>query len=419
MTSSLVEKIASLSANFSQSDQTTTNDAYVLLANQLLQDSTSIHQVSKYLIETCVNKGENPKEVPDMYKNYFFVLFEWYKLSVDELKFPLLSHLPACLHVEFHNKQHPLVDGTILCIYNCEVATRTAATAERTFRLFTSLHSNQKCIYNMADSYYHLLSGANLSDTASTHSGSGMQLTQGALKTFNKSQLQVTSELTGVHKRDAKLSFVSSSVVACIPVVLQVFISFMDVFPVSCLVDMCYVIERSLTGGMPYLVPSHAVVIALRQSHSHEQEDKESDEVKVEQISLVEQDNTAMSQKIEKRKSLIADESAREKLTHLQLLQFAAEEIHKKADNSFWPRVNLSKDILNELLTIVKYCVFSVHSLQRVGKDDVQHTIFHDTLHNADIKSLFYHALYAIHYRVLYEQIPELLLYSRSILNVV
>ena len=108
MTSSLVEKIASLKANFPQEESQSSNEAYILLASQLIHDSQSVHEVNRALLGAAVDKSSDVTQIAQPIQDYFFVLFEWYKTGVDTLKLPLLSHLPICLYIEFSNKRHPL-----------------------------------------------------------------------------------------------------------------------------------------------------------------------------------------------------------------------------------------------------------------------------------------------------------------------
>jgi hypothetical protein len=324
----------------------------------------------------------------------------------------------VCVFIVFlSNHNIYIVDGTILCIYNCEVVSR-GNLGERKFRLFTNLQMNQKCIFNIAD-VNNVYYSSNVSDTASAHSGSGTQLTHGALHSFNKNQQLISQEMKGSLKRDTKITYVSSSTIACIPVVLQVFISYLDVFDVSVLLDMNHIIYHAMSGGMPYTVPSNAQVEALRRIHSIvENTNTTTTEIGVEQIRLEEvpsSENITVQQR--RRQSLIAEQSAREKYTHLQLLQLAVNEAAKTKPQQTSARINLSKDVIDELLTIVKYCVFSVDNLERIASQNAPRCSFEEN--TSSVRALMFSALYSIYLRALYEQIPEILLFARSILNVV
>jgi hypothetical protein len=342
-----------------------------------------------------------------------------------------LNHLPTCIYIELMNKKHGLVEGAILCIYNCEVLNRNQT--ERRFRLFTKLYNNEKCIYNIAEANNMYNSHSSHSDSGSAHSGtSSPQLTQSALLNFNRNQQQIAADIRGTFKRDSKLQFVTLNSLSCLPIVLQVFISYMSVFDVTVLLDMCHVIYRVMSGGMPYQSPSYSYVESLKRISDHKQHQKEQrleefNELSAEQIELEVQETVPIPAERTKiftqqqlHRSIISRMSATERLSYVHILQIIFNNSHTVHPSpNPWSRVNIDRHITNELLTIAKYCIFSVKHLEILAKTSSKTPLFSNTLPKDDtgVKALVHGSIYALYARILYERVPELLLYVRSILS--
>jgi len=347
------------------------------------------------------------------------------------------------------------------------------------FRLLTQLFNNQKSIYNIAE-VHHSHSGhsdgnasvhsasssillnaptstvstpaaaasattspiaataANMSNGGSSSNDLASQnnysspsaLTSSALQSFNRNQQVSSLELRGTYFRDCKLPLFNSmnandSFQTVIRVLLQVFIQYLDVFDVNVLLDMCHVMYRVMSGGMPYIVPSWQYISKLMDKNST------SEVISTEQITLEETKNNGsgsnqaqMYTEIEEQThmSLVAQRSAIEKLSHMQLLQIVLNNTNIRKNQQPMhqtPRVHLDKGVINEVITIVKYCVCAARHLQDLAATTSKKTHFEMLpSHGSSIESLLYGTLYAVHARVMYEQIPELMLYTRSVLSI-